>query len=229
MSEQKTEGIQQEKIDWTRWIGKDHWLSLYPVDHPLHEKELLNDTPHHTGYLVTAMILNGEEIPKWFKPGFYRRATNENEKFIRHPKIDTRMNRDQLIPIIFPISNQISTGEAEILIKEYSGPLFPHQWHHFERSRNVRHNYFIRLICDFFECIDSISDWFSNSESSQIKNIYRLVIADRAYPTFMVGVAKWLFVRKVDPQAVMNEYFTRYFPLQPPIHLAWTKILEEHF
>jgi len=217
------------KVVWENWIGKDYWLSLYPVDHPLHEKELLNDTPHHTGFLVTAMILKGQKAPEWFDDGFDLRIDIAEGKlsFIRHPNIDTPMNRDQLVPLIFPVEDYAGSVYCEMLIKKYAGPLFPHQWMHFQRSMNVKRNYFIRLACDFFECVDSIVDWFSDSESSQIHNIYRHAIAYHRFPTFLSGVSRFLFTLRIDPWATITEYFTRHFEEPPPIHLAWEPIIKK--
>jgi len=215
-----------DEIRWLDWIDSSHWLSLYPKGHPKHE-DGFGDCPHATGYLVTAMILNGEEIPWWFNVGTTIR--HFHDRFERHPNIDTSMNRDQLTPLVFVFSENKRNDLNKWLIKKYAGPLFPHQYCHFRRSMNDIPNYFIRLICDSFECLDSISDWFSNSESSQIKNIYRLVIAENRHPTFMHFLAKYLFCLRVDPQAVMKEYFTRYYPLQPPIFEPWIPIIDRHF
>jgi len=212
--------------DWNKWIDSSHWISLYPKGH-INEDDGFGDCPHHTGFLVTAMILKGQDIPKWFNKGVLTRAIhNRNVYFVRHPKIDTRMNRDQLVPLIFPMYEAGYKDKALGLIQAYTTFLFPHQWMHFQRSMNVKRSYFLRLLCDGFECLDSISDWFSNSESSQIKNIYRLTIATYHFPTIGIKFAKFLFELRVDPKAVMKEYFTRYYPYQPPIHEAWEDLLK---
>lgn len=210
-----------------------HWLAFFE---PGSEKEKngWGDQPHHTGFWVTAQILRGKTAPHQFITGYHIRRGGAKkgppDTFLRHPLVFTRMNRDQLTPLIFPLHE--CSIDTSWMIKKYAGLLFPHQWMHFQRSRNIQRHYLIRLFCDFFECLDSISDWFSDSESSQIKNVYRLVIAEHRYPTFLIKTAKWLLTRRVDPWKAMETYFTRKFSddeRPPPVHLEWKSLIDRHF
>jgi len=94
-------------------------------------------------------------------------------------------------------------------------------------KKGIKVFYPLRLFCDFTECIDSVIDWFSKSQSSQSKNIHRQEVGRYFYPTFLLKVAVWLFELKLNRFDVLTAFYKRpWLSLQCPIHLAWRPFLK---
>jgi len=214
------------------WVNQGHkWLSFFPAGHPDHDKPF-SDSPFHTGFWATGLILNKKIVPNDFLDGYLERVYSGF--FYRTPGIYTPMNRDQFLSLALPLEYVI--GYPKDLIEKHVGPLWPHQWMHFQRSANVKRNYLLRLVCDLFDCADSIVDFFSDSESSKVHNILRHAIADFRFPTFLSRTAKWLFLLHVDPWQVMWTYFRRnpdgtipHDVIHPPINIEWDPILNRMY
>ena len=217
------------------WVDDSHFLHFHHRADPRQLTDGFGDSVHHTGYWLTATILNKSNeyaCSLYLRPGILQRM--EVDAFRRHPRVEGHTkywNRDQLTSIIFPMQECGLGNEAKLALNKHSGILWPQQWMHFQRSLNIKHFYLVRLFTDVFECIDSITDWFSESESSYVKNVHRLVIANIRYPTFLTGLASWLLKLDREPNEVMELYFSRAFEARdtpPPIHIPWKRLVDKY-
>ena len=136
--------------------------------------------------------------------GLYSRQQNPNEMLERYPgaraKVvgpgwkntgykDKWVNRDQLTFLI-PLMREAGMDHfADDLLKEYGGWLFPHQ-----RDAFYGRNTWLGRIA---ESGDSIADWFSGDESSQVNNIARLAWGD--FKGKGNKTATQLYRKKIDP------------------------------
>jgi len=220
------------------WVDSSHFLHYHHKSDSRHYTDGFGDSPHHTGFWLTAMLLNKSNeylCQLYLRPGIEIRLiiVDGKAKFQRHPRNspDDYWNRDQLTSMVYPMAECGMAEEAKEALNAHQGLLWPQQWMNFERSLNIKHNYIVRLIADSFECIDAIVDWFSGDHSSNIKNVYRLTIASIRYPTFLTKVAVWILKLNREPKDVMEEYFSRAFSKEdtpPPIHKDWEQIIDKY-
>lgn len=229
-------------MDWTLWQDSTYFWDLYPKGHINHDKGF-GDSLHNAAMLMSAMYikklngLNGlkehnfEELERSFARGLKLRFNDQNWHIIRDPRVDTPMSEDQIKELIFPAR---MLGYPEDILrfwvnqyKEAPDWLRPHHWLHYERQLGHIPPWWKRVLCDTAECIDSIFDWFSDSESSKNNNVHRHEMAKLYGDTFMGKFARWLFQLRIDPWQTVKAYYTvDWLPHQCPIHLAWIGILK---
>lgn len=193
------------------WIGNDGFLRLHHKDSPRHN-EWFSDCIDSTAIWLTSEFMNGwkkpEDILQILYKGFEKRTT-EDDEILRHPTSTTPVKRDQLdflVPLIRAcgmrdnVLYRSTKVLADMFVERYGGRMLPHWSDHFWNEDS--------WLGRAFECGDSISDWFSNSESSQMNNIARLLWG--AYLGKRNGLAIDLFKRKIDPWYVMVVYGSRW-------------------
>jgi len=221
-------------LQWTEETG---FLSFY---HKFHQKhgEPFADCVDSTAIWLTVELLNGapkSTINQILYKGLKARKVDDiSGRVKRYPGSNEELKRDQL-DFLVPLMREVGLGKwATELVELYGGRLLPHWKDHFY---NV--NTFLGRM---FECGDSISDWFSNSESSQMNNISRLLWA--SYHGHRNNLAIKLFRKKIDPLRVVEIYGSRnpdtpqenYSKLPgmitvdspPPIYLGWKSICKKY-
>jgi len=187
-------------MDVKEWIHPDGFLSFYHKSHVDHLVPF-EDTCDSTAIWLTQEYMNGSmsksEIHDFLWCGFRTRLTRLS--FKRHATSTTPMKRDQLDWLI-PLMREVGFGDiANVIVERDAGFLLPHQSDHFWNEDT----FFGRV----FESGDSISDWYSNSESSQMNNISRLLWA--SFHGHKNETAVKLFKKKIDPWRVVVIYGAR--------------------
>jgi hypothetical protein len=169
---------------YDEWIDDTHWIHFHHSDDPRHWSDGFGDSPHHTGFLLTALILLDDTghppYSEEFIDGLYERL-REDYVLIRHPRTksddDRRVvvNRDQMTPLLFVINYFDSTLARKIYEANKDNlVLLPLHRNFFDRCIEKKNNYLWRLFCDFLEIWDTIFDiWNLNvGRSRKFRNVY---------------------------------------------------------
>jgi hypothetical protein len=165
------------------WIDDTNWLHYHHSDDSRHWIDGFGDAPHHMGFLMTALMLLGQEMPEYseeFIDGLYERL-RPDYVLIRHPRTksdDGRavvINRDQLTPLLYVIhhfdpalAKRIYTANQDNLV------LLPLHRNFFDRCMDKKNSYIYRLFCDFLEVWDTIFDiWNLHvGRSRSLRNVF---------------------------------------------------------
>lgn len=248
------------------WQDAHGFLSFHHKDHPRYGDDFA-DTVHNTCLWLMQEVLNEhmqifevrERLEKFLA------LTRTANGYVRYPGSWETLNRDQLTPLI-PLMRWCGMDkEADKIIELHATDISPHWKPYFHDKHFLlgkAYDLFEKLFGNFlmphwrdhfyqessilgyvFECLDSVSDWFSNSESSQVKNICRLIWASARGEKNRL--ACFLFRLKIDAYRVMEIYGSRtpYTPRDmydtlpheepgvltpPPIYLGFDKLVKKY-
>lgn len=188
------------------WLSKDGFLSFYNKLHTDHGKPFA-DSVDHTALWLTGELFAGN-VHQHLIRDILTRGLGSREfdgGWLRYPGSNETLKHDQIKSLV-PLLRHVGMRDtADKMVELYGGKMFPHQADHLRGLYTP--------IGDFFEGIDSISDWFSDSESSQVKNIVR--IQWRMHLGAPYKTAKRLFTFKVTPEKAMIIYGARRPETQP--------------
>ena len=234
------DGIKEWMEDW---FDDSHFIHYHNRDDVRQFTDGFGDSPHHTGFYLSALILLGyfdNDDAQRFLNGLKLRTTSEG--LARHPRniLDDGSlelcNRDQFTPLLFVIHHVNPALAAAIWEGNKSNLVlfFPNNRVHFSRARNKKSFYQFRLLGDFCELWDTLFDIFGSAgngrDSSIIKSIYNCTIAKTRYPTFLTKLNWWMINKFLKPAEAFTRYFTHKHSgddSPPPIHLAWIKLFSQ--
>lgn len=216
------------------WIDDTGWVHYHPKSDSRQKSDGFGDSPHHTGFYITAKILNGA-LTKADRLNFIRGFELRIHKngFMRHPRTllpdgsPQFCNRDQLMTILYPIRVILGHKKARMVYDKTSMLLWPHQWLHMKRQLGEPVGRFTKWFCELFERPDADSDGWSKNNSSIIKNHYRYEVAKAVDQTSQNKRNAERFGRMFNVADRFKEYFTYKHDKDrdnpPPLHLLWFK------
>jgi hypothetical protein len=164
------------------WIDDTHWIHYHHSDDPRHFSDGFGDSPHHTGFWMSGLILLGEEdefTADSFYNGYIIRVQPDGT-LIRHPRTKDDLdrpvviNRDQITPLLYAV-NYFHEEEARDLYERNKKNLvlLPLHRNFLYRSMGIKLNYLYRLFCDGLEIIDTLFDVFNlHVMASEYKNVF---------------------------------------------------------
>lgn len=233
---------------FNQWIDNTGWVHYYPQSDARQYSEGFGDSPHATAFYIVGSVhawLKPKDMEAKFTDGAITR--NAPKGFIRHPRTINHelgrhqtINRDQSL-ILWPLrmyQPYIAAQAYEFLMKKkWVEFLWPHHRIFLERAMGFKTNYILRLVGDVFEALSYLTDYIvptptdrgkkNRSDSSKVKNVFRVFCAMHNQPTF---ITRWLWKKiKKSGKKPMRDYFTfaHYEDIDspPPLHLLWEPIL----
>jgi len=188
----------------SQWQEKDTGaLSFYHAFHPRHGDPFADQVDTTALWLTLEYLKGGPtktQIREILEEVLDSRALDwDAGRFYRYPGSNEELSKDQL-DFLIPLMREVGMWEmAELIVANYGDTKLPHRKDHLLG----RSTWLGRL----FECIDSIVDWFSDSESSQMNNIARLLWSSRNGHKNERAIK--LFRKKLDPYRVIEIYTSR--------------------
>jgi len=219
------------------WLAPDGFLSFYHKWNDEHGKPF-PDSIHHTSFWLMLKLITGEfsvkEVRAILVKGFASRW--DGKQYLKYPGSNERASSDNLkfmVPLLYHVGEK---GLADDLLKNYMGyTRWLPQW------RDVFFGRRSFLGC-IFEAADAVTDWFSDSYSSQIKNVGRYIWLGFKGVKKKEAVA--LFNARVMPYRALEIYFSRgpstpssefkALPMlpsadtPPPIYLGYDKLIKRY-
>lgn len=221
-------------VDWNNWQDSTHIWDLFPKGHPEHDKGF-GDILYNAAMLVSGAYFSKlPEFPQLledFKSGVQLRVGNNGFLF-RDPRVDTPMDIDQIKVLLLPLrlagfSKEFCRKHVE-KFRDVPWYVRPHHENSYDRQLGEKPPWFRRYWGDLYEIGDSVIDWFSDSESSQSKNIFRQTVGEDFFPTPLLSASIKTLELKVNRYEALKKFYTRdWLPHQCPIHLAWKPRLEK--